>query len=303
MKPLYIITSAAIILSLLPTSGCSNKGKNGTERQAATVTDSCQQSESEEMPEKLSTLSSDIAEGNAKAFAKACSYPIERPYPLRNIADTASMESYFPVMIDDSIKQVMKSADHRRWHRAGWRGWTLDNGEYLWWDGNLYAVNYISAAEKAMLKRLADEEMESLAPGLRKGWRPYFCLIGVDNGSIYRIDKSAPKYIADSVSVAGPSDTPDNDNPETECNFRLLIYPKNSDLHTAPADSMCGTMNVEGSAGSRRLYFKNHRGHRAEFAMDMSDDSTPVIVVVNKRDSTAHPVERIYWRDYLAIPR
>ncbi len=256
----------------------------------------------DEAPEELTTLGEQIAAGNAKAFAKACSYPIERPYPLRNIADTASMESYFPVMIDDSIKQVIKSADSSRWHNTGWRGWTLDNGEYLWWDGDLYAVNYVSAAEKALLKRLADEEMESLAPELRKGWRPYFCLIGVDNGSIYRIDKSS----ADSVSTGSVSDIATEANnayTDTDCTYRLLVYTKNSDLHTAPADSMCGTMNVEGSAGSRRLYFKNRRGHRAEFAMDISDDSSPAIVIVNRNDSASHPVEHVYWRDYLAIPR
>lgn len=146
----------------------------------------------DEAPEELTTLGEQIAAGNAKAFAKACSYPIERPYPLRNIADTASMESYFPVMIDDSIKQVIKSADSSRWHNTGWRGWTLDNGEYLWWDGDLYAVNYVSAAEKALLKRLADEEMESLAPELRKGWRPYFCLIGVDMARSTALTKVLP---------------------------------------------------------------------------------------------------------------
>lgn len=256
----------------------------------------------DEALEKLTTLGEQIAAGNAKAFAKACSYPIERPYPLRNISDTTSMESYFPVMIDDSIKQAIKSADRSRWHNTGWRGWTLDNGEYLWWDGDLYAVNYVSAAEKALLKRLADEEMESLAPELRKGWRPYFCLIGVDNGSIYRIDKSS----ADSVSSGSVSDIAaeaNNAYTDTDCTYRLLVYTKNSDLHTAPADSMCGTMNVEGSAGSRRLYFKNQRGHRAEFAMDISDDSSPAIVIINRSDSASHPVEHVYWRDYLAIPR
>lgn len=302
MKPLSIIASIAIISSAVLT-GCSNKKRDMTYMQAAKdAAVSSAQAAHDEAPEELTTLGEQIAAGNAKAFAKACSYPIERPYPLRNIADTASMESYFPVMIDDSIKQVIKSADSSRWHNTGWRGWTLDNGEYLWWDGDLYAVNYVSAAEKALLKRLADEEMESLAPELRKGWRPYFCLIGVDNGSIYRIDKSS----ADSVSSGSVSDIATEASDaytDADCTYRLLVYTKNSDLHTTPADSMCGTMNVEGSAGSRRLYFKNRRGHRAEFAMDISDDSSPAIVIVNRSDSASHPVEHVYWRDYLAIPR
>lgn len=303
MKLLSRIASIAIISSGVLTTGCRNRTRDMSDIQS--VKDpavSAAQVAQHETPAGLTTLGEQIAAGNAKAFARACSYPIERPYPLRNISDTTSMESYFPVMIDDSIKQVMKSADHSRWHSAGWRGWTLDNGEYLWWDGNLYAVNYVSAAEKALIKHLADEEMESLAPELRKGWRPYFCLIGIDNGSIYRIDKSS----ADSVSaddVADIATEVNNAYTDTDCSYRLLIYTKNNNLHTAPADSMCGTMNVEGSAGSRRLYFKNHRGHRAEFAMDLSDDSSPAIIIVNRRDSASHPVEHIYWRDYLAIPR
>lgn len=304
MKPLKIIASIALVLSVLPVEGCRNRDNSSSTQPSGTPSDSRQPcSGEEELPAELAALGRDIAAGNAKAFAKACSYPIERPYPLRNITDSTSMESYFPVMIDDSIKQLIKSAGRHRWHHSGWRGWTLDRGEYLWWDGNLYAVNYISSAEKALLKRLADEEMESLAPELRKGWHPYFCLIGVDNGSIYRIDKSSVELSSDSIMEASQSTEAENAAMDADCMFRLLIYPKNSDLHTAPADSLCGTMNVEGSAGSRRLYFRNHRGHRAEFAMDVSDDSAPVIVIVNNSDSVEHPVERIYWRDYLAIPR
>lgn len=86
----------------------------------------------------------------------------------------------------------------------------------------------------------------------------------------------------------------------------MLVYPRDMSLHELPADSLRGVMIVEGSAGSRILSFTGSDGRTAEFDMDstVSDDTeTPQLIVVEHGDTAVHAVNRIYWRDYIALPR
>lgn len=234
-----------------------------------------------------------IEENDPAKFASKVSYPIERPYPLRNIEDSAAMANYFPVLIDDSLRHVLKNADKSRWTEAGWRGWTLDDGKYLWIDGQLYSIDYVSAAEKALKNLLIKQEMESLHPDMQQGWLPEMCLLGVADGTIYRID------------LKSDTQNPDSAKDEDEVSdFRLAVYSRDSDLHGRPRRVLNGKRHSEGSASTRWFHFDDGNGTVAEYYIDGSDDSEPVITVITPRNDTiTRPVERVYWLDYVAKPR
>lgn len=309
---LMVSLSVAVLLA----SCGGSRGDAAPDPSTGESADSAAEISTGEWPERSEALKGIVAleqhmsSGNAKAFAADCSYPLARPYPLRNIADSAEMETYFPLLIDDSLKTAVRNAQFERWRPEGWRGWTLDNGKYLWWDGKLYAVSYLSKAERALRRRLVEEEKKSLAPQLRPGWEPFFCLIGEDNGTIYRIDVETPPSRPEASEEPDRSDLSDMSDfadPEGESpRFRMLVYPREVNLHDLPADSLRGVMMVEGSAGSRILSFTGRDGRTAEFDMDATtadDTATPQLIMVERGDTAVHAVNRIYWRDYIALPR
>lgn len=304
-------TSSIILLSVLGAlTSCHKTNNDNTE---ALPADSIMETQDEfparsEALKGIVALEQHMSSGNAKGFAADCSYPIQRPYPLRNIKDSAEMENYFPVMVDDSIKTAVRNAQFERWHSNGWKGWTLDDGRYLWWDGKVYAVSYLSKAEKALRKKLVDQELESLDPSLRAGWQPYFCLINPETGTIYRIDVAS--------GSGRPTETTQADDDQEFTNitetapdgvaprFRMLVYPRYTDLHALPADSLSGSMIIEGSAGTRTLTFMNQKGETMQFDMDAADeDNLPNLSTFTPSDTTNATVDYIYWRDYLSLPR
>lgn len=243
-------------------------------------------------PREVMELIDAVTHNDARRFASAVSYPLARPYPLRDVDDSVKMAIYYRVMVDDSLRNVLRNSQAEEWSRNGWRGWTLADGQYLWIDEKLYELNYVSVTEKAMLNTLANEEIVSLQPEMRKGWRPEFCLHGVDNGAIYRVDS---RSVADGDSVSP---------------YRLAIYERGTSLRGHPSASMRGHLNVEGSAGMRTYMFHGRDGSRAYYMCDrLSDDELPQIVIVSAAgDSAAYRVERAYWRDYIgarhdSVPR
>lgn len=61
-------------------------------------------------------------------FAHLTSYPIMRTYPTKWIEDSLEMLSFFPIMADDSLKNVLKRTKPSDWEQVGWRGYTFANG-------------------------------------------------------------------------------------------------------------------------------------------------------------------------------
>lgn len=234
-------------------------------------------------PREVMELIDAVTRNDARKFASVVSYPLVRPYPLRDVDDSVKMAIYYPVMVDDSLRNVLRHAKAEQWSQNGWKGWTLADGQYLWIDEKLYALNYVSVAERAMINTLANEEIGSLQPEMRKGWTPVFCLHGVDNGALYRVDSRSD---ADSDTL-----TP----------YRLAIYERGTNLHGRPTVSMLGLLDVEGTAGVRTYLFSGHDGSRAYYVYDRVSDEEPqqIVIVTAAGDSAAHRVERAYWRDYL----
>lgn len=138
-----------------------------------------------------SDIVSMICNGDSAGFATICRYPIERPYPLEDIADSAMMAASFNAIFDDSIKNVLSGYGRVDWREYGWRGFTIGDGDILWCDdGFVYAVCYMSKSQKAKLKDLQEKDLASLPRQLSDGWRPESCLSD-STGMIYRIDRNA----------------------------------------------------------------------------------------------------------------
>lgn len=234
-------------------------------------------------PKEVAEIVSAVTRNDARRFASAVSYPLERPYPLRDVDDSVKMAIYYPVMVDDSLRNVLRNAPAEEWSQNGWKGWTLQDGRYLWIDDKLYALNYISVAEKAMINTLAREEIGSLHSDMREGWTPVFCLHGVDNGAVYRVDARSEA------------------DDDAESPYRLAVYEHGVDLHGRPSMSMRGHLEVDGSAGMRTFMFNGRDGSRACYVYDRlsEDDPHQIVLIGVSGDSVAHRVERAYWRDYL----
>lgn len=252
-----------------------------------------------ELPEVAGEVAQAIADARPERIAALTSYPLERPYPLRNIADSASLMEYYPIMFDDSLRRVFQNIQPSDWSEAGWRGWTVDRGQYIWIDGGLYAVNYLSAAERALREILAHDEIRSLAPDLRKDWTPVFCLVDVNDGTLYRVDMSLEGDATHDDELYLPDENPANNDRV----YRLMQYPAGYRLNGQPARIMKGRMELDGTAQSRTYVFEQGDSIRVEYLYDrMSDDDVPTIVWQHPDGTeTGNEVAPAYWRDYTTL--
>lgn len=285
------VALSGLLLLAVMAGACTGKGGSDEKRPAP--------------PADVETLRQAFAAGDAMQVAHLTRYPIERPYPLQDIADSAQMVAYFPIMVDDSLRRVMANSTHD-WVETGWRGWTVGEGQYLWVDEGLYSINYISHAERALRDRLATEEMQSISPEMRKGWTPAFCLIGTDDGTLYRVDRNVRDRgaMAAEAKEGTVADLPDQDPADEELTYRLAVYPMGRELSGAPQQVMVGHLESEGSAMSRIYTFRDSIGDEAEYIADvMSEDVVPVITFRHNGKDVEHPVRKAYWRDYVSRPR
>lgn len=237
------------------------------------------------LPETVKKLTNAVEKNDAESFASIVSYPLERPYPLRDIADSITMKMYYPIMVDDSIKEVITNAEPENWSSSGWRGWTLHEGQYIWIDEKIYQVNYLSKAEKALMDMLVRDEMESVPSEYRKGWVPTLCLSAVDGGEIFRIDRKKGKLKKDSVDV-----------------FRLAIYKAETDLAKRPDYVLEGNSITEGTAGIISYEFNNQNMYAKYINDATSDEAVPQIIFRNNGEERVYQVKNIYWRDYVMKP-
>ncbi|MDE6681244.1 MAG: hypothetical protein K2J92_07855, partial [Muribaculaceae bacterium] len=148
--PSLFIISAFSTMILSMACGRGGGGQSSDRNLDATIEDSVE----EAAPRIVTLVTSAVRNGDKARFASAVAYPLARPYPLKDITDSAAMVDYYPVLVDDSLKHVIERAALHRWSDNGFRGWTLDNGEYVWLDDSIYSVNYTSVAEQALRSML-----------------------------------------------------------------------------------------------------------------------------------------------------
>ncbi|MDE5807298.1 MAG: hypothetical protein K2H76_04220, partial [Muribaculaceae bacterium] len=233
MRIIYI-TLVSFIAAGTMLCGCGSRTNTSATEQTAAVSDS--------LPVDVTDIVKAVATDDSVSFSSRVNYPLERPYPLRDIADEKEMKAYYPVLVDDSLKKVLANSAPAEWSESGWKGWTVRDGQYLWIDGDIYEVDYISAKEKTMKDSLVRKEKESLPPNLRSGWLPEWVMEDVAEGTVYRID-------ADSVSASSDREIVEGGP------YRLAVYKKGSDLRRNPERILRGMRRMEGSAGTVSYYF------------------------------------------------
>ena len=180
------------------------------------------------LPPDIQNLVRAVAANDTDAFAAAVSYPLPRPYPLRDIATDTAMRRYYALIMDDTLQRVMTDDPGASWVDCGWRGWSAGDGNYLWYDDGIYAIPYLSAREKALRDSLVRREMASLYKPMRQGWQPVACYRGADTDSIFRIDS---RQIAGKVPQ-----------------FRLAAYASPAVMRDRPAWEINGYRTIDGSA-------------------------------------------------------
>ncbi len=268
-----IIITMALAAGMVAFSSCRKPAPAGQESAVAEI------EASDSLPPQVKLLVKAVAESDSGAFAALVSYPLTRPYPLRDIADSVQMRHYFTRLVDDSLRQVITTAVPSDWGEYGWRGWTVRNGEYLWIDDTLYDIEYVSASEAGERSRLIDQEISSLPEPMRSGWRPVVCMRADDGKSVYRID-----------SRPAPADTEI---------YRLAIYDTDSVEQRAPALVLTGHKETEGSASLTTYYFSDENGGKALYEAELADSDVPRLSFTMNGKTTVVNVRKIYWRDLL----
>lgn len=222
----------------------------------------------------LAELMQSISDGNANVFASICTYPIDRPYPLRSIEDSATMVDYFPLLVDAKLREEVRQSKLDDWENYGWRGWSLGDSTILWYDDGLNFIDYESPAERGLRKILAREEIMSLMPELRGDWTPIETIVEIDGNRIFRIDADRNGY-------------------------RLMEYDKPENMRSKPVLILRGTADSEGSAGFVTYSFTDSIGNTAEYSPDMEQPVKIYISSPGKKTPREYIVRRGYWRDYL----
>lgn len=290
---------------------CSCGGKSSN----ASVSDSIEVNDS--LPVDVTDIVKAVANDDSISFSSHVNYPLERPYPLHDIQNETEMKAYYPVLVDDSLRKVIAKSSTSEWSEAGWRGWTVKDGQYLWIDGDVYSVNYLSSREKLMKDSLVKKEKASLHAKLRSGWTPQWVMEDVTEGTVYRID-------ADSVSLASS-----DPNATDGGIYRLAVYQKGGDLSRHPERVLRGTRKAEGSMGSTFYYFSDapikEGNDSVEYMIEVYSPETgaPRLYhrekIKNKQKHSLkkggnrsisnldtlidHDLKKVYWLDKLNIAR
>lgn len=271
MRKLYSTLSIALLSVSFVTVSCGHRGAESRAGETLVI---------DSLPEAVRNLVSAVARGDAQSFASLVSYPLERPYPLHNIDDSAAMVAYYPTLVDDSLKHVIINSSPDSWQEYGWRGWSLDGGRYLWIDESVYSIDYLSAAERRGRDKLVAREMASLAPSLRPGWEPVECMKVVDSDKVMRIDRRTER---DGQPV-----------------YRLAVYPSPEAMRGEPEAIFTGYMEVEGSMQIVYYNFTGPAGVSATYMPDAPDGSDPMVEFTQpgtaERTVTVAPS---YWLELL----
>lgn len=259
-----IIIFASAMLAL-GTSGCARGPKTRNEH--------LDLSGRAPVSESVEKVAQAIVSDDARAFASMVDYPLERPYPLRNVEDFASMVDYYRVMVDDSIRNVVRESRRTDWNEAGWRGWTLDAGQYIWIEGKVYSYPYLSEAEKRLLIEAVELDISTLPPDLGSGWRPVMA-VADDAGCIYRLDSE-----------------------DASDRYRMMRYRRKRLDPARPEKIFVGDLERQGTEQNRLFTLRNG----SETLIFMPDDSGEGMKLVSNTGgrSATRIVRSVHWTDYV----
>jgi len=214
------------------------------------------------------------------------SYPIQRPYPLHNIKDSASLMNYFDTLVDDSLINILKNTKLSDWSEAGWQGFTFDDGKYFWFDGGIVGWNYISAKENQLLYSQIQKEWATLPESLKgEDWTVYDCLIPEEGPyQVIRLD-CRPNY-------------------DEEDQYRLSFYKKGAPLvQSEPDIVMLGRCDIQESGETQIFSFHSEDNSKtADFIyspVTYLDEEGMELNLNSKKGTETFTVRFGYWLDLI----
>lgn len=234
------------------------------------------------IPQVVKNVVKAIYENDAALFAKEVGYPLQRPYPLKDIQNEAEMKDYYGIIVDDSLRNVVVNSGPEDWQKYGWRGYSLDDGFYIWVDESVYAVDYVSGKERQIIDSLLRVEKNSLPSQIRNGWEPVLTLISDDGANIYRIDRKVATE-ADSAPL-----------------YRLSVYDLSGDkvdLGKMPETLLEGHIEIEGSASVVSYVFPQKDGKEYVIYPDDPTEGTPTMTLP---DGTEKTLRKQPWHELLS---
>lgn len=284
---LYIAAqSSCILISACKDKSSSQKPAMETQKNSISQ-DSLQKGKEEKLSKEekhFQELMNSVIHDDAATFAHLISYPIMRSYPMKWIEDSVEMMKFFPIMADDSLKNVLKRTSPSDWGQIGWRGYIFDNGEYFWDEGNqLSGINYKSKQELAIREALIKRDLSTIHPSLKaKVMAPFSCFHDIQNDAIYRVD------ILDAL-----------DYTDENAKYRMAVYLKNTNLMGKPDYLLNVDYHLEGSAGVRVYECSDKKGNSISFYQDFYEQTNnfEAEVKLGKRKE-AHTIARAYWIDF-----
>lgn len=167
-------------------------------------------------------------------ISKIIQYPLDRQYPLPNIANEREFKQRFSEVFDEILIEKITNSKIEQWSEVGWRGIMLDHG-IIWmsnFDSVITTVNYQSDFEKKMLTDLIIEEKKHVHTSIKNFELPK-----------YRIDTKNYHIRIDQIK---------------ESKYRYASW-KINELETSEPDLIMnnGELEFQGSGGNRLYTFKN----------------------------------------------
>lgn len=244
------------IISAIATGILTSCGGNTDKGASVTDTDS--------LPQAVVCTINYIGDSDSTSFARIVRYPLERPYPLPNIENASQMQAYYATLVDDSLRRVIATG---KWTEYGWRGWSINDGEYIWLDGDsIYDIPYTSAAEQIERAHLTEAEIASLHPSLKGGWQPVICYMS--DSHLMRIDCS-PKEV-----------------------YRLAVYSPDALPGDLPEQVLYGNIDREGTMLGATYTFPLPADGAIVIENSPADSDTPVLTAP---DGLRAPLHAIRW--------
>ena len=220
-----------------------------------------------------------IVKGDAESLASMTIFPIERPYPLKDIVDSADMVERFHQIFDKQFRAKMARSTMKAWRSAGWRGYCFGDNSDLWVYDSLIKVLYISPQEDSLRTKLLHDEKTSLHKKLQGDeWVAYNCYKDEKDGSVIRIDLKKDRKQNDKV--------------------RMAIYRNGTKLSDYPDFVAEGELKIEGSMRVKTLVFPKTK----EGAIEISDDfeNGGISLTINEDYEHAHTLIPVYWLDLVS---
>jgi hypothetical protein len=232
------------------------------------------------MQNQVKRIIASVRQRDALEFASLCRYPIERDYPLRDVTDSADMVARYDEIFDSEIRNAVLATNADDWGGINWRGYTFDDGSWIWLDDCVYRIPYHSDFERKNRKILIKKDLATLPSELAKGWYPELCLLDTVSGTVYRIDVR------------------ELDSAETEC--RLIKYGKEDALDSIPSFILTGNKELQGTASTRCYIF--HRDNGLDWTVCNFWYENKITLYVDDKEELSESIDlkKVYWLDIIA---